>query len=169
MVPTATANNSKPPRKEGTTASSCLATRRIAEAFVSLDSHGDNRLDHSDVQTLFLGLGYQPIDITMAELWQRRREICGSSAMSATKAANAVYHAVASTTEERWTLPQVIDVLTKVRRVLHLQIVQHVHSWCQWHSLVSQYLKYKLNLVASVVSHHNGPNRNGQIRVGRCL
>jgi hypothetical protein len=109
MAPFATA---EPPRKEGTTSS--LAIRRIAEAFMSLDSHGDNSLDHHDVQTLFLGLGYQPIDITIAELLQRRRE-SSSSSSSAAKATHPAYNATDSTTEERWTLPQVIDVLTQVR------------------------------------------------------
>jgi hypothetical protein len=111
MAAMATAD--EPPRKEGT--SSSLAIRRIVEAFMSLDSHGNNSLNHSDVQTLFLGLGYQPIDITIAELLQRR---CESSSSNATKATNAAYNAAAtgSTREDRWTLPQVIDVLRQVRR-----------------------------------------------------
>lgn len=38
------------------------------QAFASLDTDGDGRIDLATLLVLFLGLGFQPIDITEADL-----------------------------------------------------------------------------------------------------
>jgi len=62
------------------------------EAFESLDTDGDGRIGISTLLTLFLGLGYQPVDTTVADL---------------RKAAGGV---------EAVTRQQVIQVLSKFQR-----------------------------------------------------
>lgn len=85
-------------------------TQDITEAFQCLDeSGGEGRLTDEQVVTLFLGLGYQPIDIAIEDLKGRRRRSLDWEQRRV--AAASIEHGG----DGDWTLSQVCHVVSQVR------------------------------------------------------
>ena len=95
----------------------------ITEAFRCLDRDCEGYLSTELVQTLFLGLGYQPPGISVEELEKcldilLLRSAAADTAVASVPAnSNQTNTAAAAAADRWWSLEQVLQVLGKVRSV----------------------------------------------------
>jgi hypothetical protein len=80
----------------------------ITEAFYSFDVHGKDGVTDEDVLTIFLGLGYQPIDVTIRSLVDRRERLLPVSSQDTNNVMGPLHDPTL------WTLDQVVRVLSQV-------------------------------------------------------